>query len=348
MIKKNTFTRTGIFVALVFSLNTVQAQDIHFTQFNAAPLSINPAFTGNFSGQYRLAGIYRNQWASVSVPFKTYGVSYDAPLVYDLSVDDYLAGGIQVYTDKAGDGNLTNFSALASMAYHKFLGADANKSLSVGFQGGYTEKSIDLSRLYFGSDFSNGTFNPGSSTVQNTLNNKVNYFTLNAGINWAHSVSNNFGYSIGFSGMNLNQPQESFEKTPKSDVGLGMRYAAQVGAIGYLNDKFSIRPAVLYQSQSTATEIIAGNEFNFIVGDAEVRSYATSVFAGAWYRTGDALMVTGGFEYKGVRIGLSYDYNTSTLKTASNGNGGFEIAVRYVAPSPIDFARKLVYPCSRF
>jgi len=348
MIRKNKLTRAGLVAALALSLNTVQAQDIHFTQFNAAPLTMNPAFTGNFSGQYRASAIYRDQWRSVTVPFVTYAASFDAPILYDLSVDDYLAAGIQLYNDKAGDGNLSNFSGLLSVAYHKFLGSDANKSLSVGFQGGYTQKSIDLSKLYFGDEFMNGNWQPGTSPDWPNLNNKVNYFTMNAGINWAHSVSDRFGYSVGVSGMNLNQPQESFQKKKNSEVGLGMRYAAQVGAIAYLNDKFSLRPAFLYQTQSTATEMIMGNEFHLIIGDDNVRTVATGVLAGVWYRSDDAMMFTTGIEWNGFRFGASYDYNTSALKTASGGNGGFELSVRYVAPSPLDLARKLIYPCSRF
>jgi hypothetical protein len=62
----------------------------------------------------------------------------------------------------------------------------------------------------------------------------------------------------------------------------------------------------------------------------------------------DAVMVTAGLEFKGFRVGVGYDYNVSDLKNASNGNGGFEISIRYIAPSPIDFARKLLYPCGRF
>src|SRR5690606_7730635 len=132
------------------------AQDIHFTQFDAAPLVVNPAFTGGFNGTFRAAGIYRNQWQSVTIPFVTYSASVDAPIIRDLSIDDYLAAGLQIYNDKAGDGNLSNTSVLASVAYHKFLGGgggDPDKTLSVGFQGGYTSKSIDLSRLYFGNEF---------------------------------------------------------------------------------------------------------------------------------------------------------------------------------------------------
>ncbi len=346
MIRKNTFTRAGLVAAMVFSLQSVQAQDIHFTQFDMAPMIVNPALTGAHQGQWRAAGIYRNQWRSVTVPFVTYAASFDTRLVNDLTHDDYLAAGVQVYNDKAGDGNLSNFSSLVSLAYHKFLGQNVDKTLSIGLQGGYSQKSIDLSRLYFGNEFDNGNFNVGTSGDQ--LNNKVDYFTVNAGLNWSHAVGDRFGYTIGAGAFNLNQPQESLQKRMNSEVGLGIRYAAQAGAVAYLSENFSLRPAVLYQTQATATELVAGNEFHYIVGNSEVRSVATAVFLGGWYRNNDAMMISGGIEWKGFRLGLSYDYNTSSLNTASNGNGGFEIALRYVAPSPLDFARRLVYPCARF
>lgn len=348
MIRKNIIARTGMAAVLALGLQTATAQDIHFTQFNMSPLTVNPAFTGGFSGQYRVAAIYRNQWKSVTIPFVTYGVSFDAPIINDLTTDDYLAAGIELYNDKAGDGNLSNFSGLVSIAYHKFLGEKANKALTVGLQGGYTQKSVDLSKLYFGDEFVNGIWQQGTSQEYPYLNNKINYFTINAGISWSHSASENFGYTIGLAAMNLNQPQESFQKKRNSEVGLGIRYSGQIGAVAYLGEKFSLRPGVLYQSQSTANELIAGNEFHLIVGNPEFRSVATGVFLGGWYRSGDALMVNAGLEWKGVRFGVSYDYNVSSLNSASNGNGGFEIAIRYVAPSPLDFARRLIYPCSRF
>lgn len=343
---KNTISRASLVAALALTFNSVQAQDIHFTQFTASPLIVNPAFTGAFSGQWRAAAIYRNQWGSVTTPFKTYAVSVDAPIINDLSHDDNLAAGLQLYNDRAGDGNLSNLSVLGSIAYHKFLGNGQNKTLSVGFQGGYTQKSIDLTRLYFPNEFNNQGFDPGTSGE--AMNNRVNYFTLNAGLSWAHSVGSRFGYVIGLGANNLNQPQESLMKKRNSDVGLGMRYTAQIGAVAYLSETFSLRPAFLYQSQSTATEMVAGNEFHLIVGNPEFRNFTTAVFLGGYYRSNDALMVNAGVEFKGLRLGVSYDYNTSSLKTASNGNGGFEISLVYIAPDPLDFARKLIYPCTRF
>lgn len=349
MISKRTISRVGLAVALAFTMQgaqQVQAQDVHFTQFNASPLIINPAFTGNFSGKLRASAIYRDQWRSVTVPFKTIAVSVDAPIVHDLTVDDYLAAGIQLYNDRAGDANLSNLSALASVAYHKFLGAGVNKALSVGFQGGYTQKSFDLSKLYFQDNYIDGSFqqvmNPG-------IDNKTDYFVFNAGLSWAHQATDNFSYAIGLGANNLNTPMESFSRrSEKADVGLGMRYNAQVGAIAYVSEKLSLRPALLYQSQVSATEIIAGNEFHLIVGDPEFRTFTTAVFAGAWYRFNDAAMVTAGVEFKGFRLGLAYDYTVSTLKNNARNTGGFELALTWIAPDPLDFARKLIYPCSRF
>jgi type IX secretion system PorP/SprF family membrane protein len=349
MIRKSTIARASIIAALALSVNTTKAQDIHFTQFNAAPLVINPAFTGNFDGMARVTAIYRNQWASVTVPYLTYGASIDAPVIHDLSVDDYLAVGMQVYKDQAGDANLSNFSGLLSVAYHKYLGASVNKVLSVGLQGGYSQKSLDLTRLYFGDEFVNGTWQPGTSQdYQLGLLNQVKYYTVNAGISFAHNPSENFGYVIAAGANNLNNPNDGFSKKLSNQVGLDMRLTGQLGVIWNVSQRFSLRPAVLYQSQSSATEMIAGNEFYYLAGNPEFPMYSTGFFLGGWYRTGDAMMITAGVEFKGIRIGVGYDYNTSDLSNASNGNGGFELCIRYIMPTPLDFAHKLVYPCSRF
>lgn len=331
--------------AVLIASSNLHAQDMHFTQFNGAPMILNPALAGAYSGMYRVTGIYRNQWSSVTTPFVTFGGSIDAPLFRGMSETGYLAGGLSVYNDRSGDGNLANLTALGTIAYHKFLGE--NKALSVGLQGGYTQKSIDLARLYWGDEFYNGGFQPGTTGEQ--LNPKVKYFTANAGLSWSHAPGEGkFAYQIGVAGHNLNQPKESFLKKENNEVGLGMRINAQIGATWNASDRMSIRPAFLYQSQTAATEMIAGSEFLYIMGDPDIRSVATGVFVGGWYRFGDATLITAGLEFKGFRVGFGYDYNMSDLKVASNGNGGFEISLRYVQPNPIDFARRIAFPCARF
>lgn len=323
-----------------------QAQDIHFTQFGASPLNINPAFTGGFWGLYRASMIYRNQWGSVSTPFITYSATFDAPITREISRNDYLAAGMNLYNDRSGDGNLTNLSALASLAYHKSMDEDGYKMLSIGMQGGYSQKSIDLARLYWADEFVNGGFQPGI-TMEN-LKPTTKYFTANAGISWGHRVSDKFSYRIGAAGYNLNQPRESLLQKSNNEVGLGMRINGQIGAEIQAHERLMIRPAFLYQTQTSATEMIAGSEFLYLVGESLIKSEATSVFFGLYDRFGDAMLVTGGLETKGFRLGVSYDYNTSNLKTASNGQGGFEVTLSYIKPNPLDRAFRIIYPCARF
>ena len=64
----------GIWYMILISFTglTLQAQDVHFSQFYAAPLLVNPAQTGNFSGTARVGANYRDQWGSITVPYRTF------------------------------------------------------------------------------------------------------------------------------------------------------------------------------------------------------------------------------------------------------------------------------------
>ena len=353
MIRRNTITRFSLAAAIaLLAPAAIYAQDIHFTQFDMAPLVVNPAFTGNFDGSVRASAIYRNQWASVTVPFVTEGASVDLPVLVERN-GDYLALGLQLYDDKAGDGNLSNFTGLVSIAYSKALGQKddlgRSTSLTVGLQGGYAQESIDLSKLYFGDEWSNGTFVPGTSQEYHLgIGNSINYYLVNAGLALSHG-GQKFSYTIGAAVNNINQPNNSIEKKASSTDLLDMRYTGEIGANWIVGERLSLRPAILYQYQASATELIAGNEFHYQVGGQPgYENFSTAVFLGGWYRTGDAAMITAGVEFKGFRIGVSYDYNISSLNNASNGQGGFEIGIKYIAPNPFKFAGRRTVACTRF
>lgn len=345
MNTKSIVTRLSLAAALTVGSASVFAQDIHFTQFDMAPLVVNPAFTGMFDGTVRAGGLYRSQWGSVTIPYVTMGAHFDMPLYAD-QTGGYMAAGLQLFNDKAGDGNLQNFTGMLSLAYHKIVG---RSDLAVGMQAGYAQKSIDLSKLYFGDESVNGTFTPGTSAEYgNGIGSDVSYYLVNAGVSYSGG-NESFGYVLGVGANNINQPNDALLKKQNSDVGLDMRFTGQLGLTIRSNERFNLRPALLFQSQASATEVIGGSEFMYYISNEPGYSnFSTSVFLGGWYRTSDAVMLTGGVEFKGVRIGLAYDYNISSLNSASNGNGGFEIAIRYIAPYPMKFAAKRVIPCQRF
>src|SRR5579863_2409265 len=100
-----------VLLVVVYAV-TSNAQDIHFSQYYASPLSLNPALTGNVNGVFRASFNYRNQWFNIPTlnsiaPYQTYQASFDMPLLRDRLGNDGFGVGAMFYNDKAGDGALT-------------------------------------------------------------------------------------------------------------------------------------------------------------------------------------------------------------------------------------------------
>ena len=69
--------RFHFFILLLLVTDVVSAQDPSFSQFFASPLTLNPALTGKFNGDLRVAGNYRNQWPTVNKAYVTSTLSID-------------------------------------------------------------------------------------------------------------------------------------------------------------------------------------------------------------------------------------------------------------------------------
>ncbi len=344
-----TIVKSFLFLlAIGFGLNS-SAQDIHFTQFNMSPLTLNPANTGGHDGLWRANAIYRNQWNSVTVPFITFGGSFDAPIMKALGDDNFLAAGVQFFNDQAGDGNLQQTAFLASLAYHLTLDDNSKTRLSLGLQGGYHSMSIDLQNLYWGDEFFNGGFQPG--TTGEFLDPKHDYFTANVGLKWSHNVSDKISYFVGGSAFNLNQPRISFLTKANNEVGLDIRLDGQAGLIWNLTEQLQLKPAVMYQTQSSAQELVAGMELRYVIDPSALSAMAPAVFIGGYTRMDDqgSVLATAGLEYKSFRLGVGYDYmgDKENLGRVSN-YGGFEIALQYIMPNELQRFRNQSYPCARF
>src|SRR5690606_36249476 len=141
-------------VAMVF-VSAVKAQDVHFTQYYASPLTLNPALTVLTQCDLRLSANYRSQWASVSInPYTTGSLSFVmATLQGTLNDGDALGVGLLALYDRSGLGALTNINVGLSVAYHKALGMEKRHTISLGVQGTLVQKSIDFNQLKFEDQF---------------------------------------------------------------------------------------------------------------------------------------------------------------------------------------------------
>ena len=122
-------------------LQTVNCQDLHFSQFNFSPLNENPANTGLFTGDYRFVGNYKNQWPTVPVRFNTVSLSGDMNL-FTLKNGDRVGGGFLFFYDRAGDSRFTDLNADVSFSYIKMLDKGRHHQVSLGAQGRYSESEF--------------------------------------------------------------------------------------------------------------------------------------------------------------------------------------------------------------
>ncbi|MEP7128010.1 MAG: PorP/SprF family type IX secretion system membrane protein [Chitinophagales bacterium] len=310
-----------LLVTLIFSVMAGMAQDIHYSQFYASPLTLNPALTGVNSCNYRVGIMYRNQWSSVSDdPYTTPSISFDINNVLQRIVKTgTLSLGALVLNDKAGAGDLSNLTIAGSIAYQRPLNASRKLNLSIGVQPGYVQKKVDFSKLTFENQFDGQSFDPTLSSNENYVD-KFGYFDLNAGVYLTYDFGKNSGVFLGGSFFHLIPPKESFLN---SDNKLGMRIVGHGGVRIGVTDKLDIIPQVLFMSQSKAQEINLGLSLEYNINPD------VALFIGGYDRLGDAIIAVAGLEFKKVRLGFSYDVNTSALNAVSNNNGGFELSLSY-------------------
>src|SRR3982751_3235683 len=82
----------------------VKAQDPHFSQFFASPLTLNPAFTGKFSGSWRLDANHRDQWPSIPKAYETTSASVDFGILKKrVPENDVFGIGISGLTDASAN-----------------------------------------------------------------------------------------------------------------------------------------------------------------------------------------------------------------------------------------------------
>src|SRR6476619_3630122 len=173
---KNCICFTLFFLALT---TIVRAQDPHFSQFFASPLTLNPALTGKFDGTFRVAGNYRNQWPAFNNVYTTSTISLDFPIMQKRIPEfDTWGVGILALTDKAAGGVLTNNYIGLSTSYHKALNENGYSQLGVGFQATYGQKKLDNSKLVFEDQLTPFGFTGVTQDIFSTANLNINYFDV--------------------------------------------------------------------------------------------------------------------------------------------------------------------------
>lgn len=314
-------------------------QDVHFSQMGYSPLTLNPALSGAHSPLQAIVN-YRSQWRSVNSPFSTIGASVDGRFNQNNKDVGIFAGGINFFNDQSGTQKINTTNVNLHLAYHLMIN-DENK-IGIGIYGGWGQRSINLSDDRWGTQYDgtmddgyNSSLAGGSSILDR---NSFSYFDAGAGL--TYSFSNQEGmmrqtkprvHTTGIAFYHVSSPQIQFSSVYTEN--LYMRWSIFYnGIIGLSNEKGAIEPAIYFNRQGTSMEILYGLYYRHQVNDGSYYTGRNKPFYlhfGLFHRWADALVAKAMMEWNEMSLGFAYDVNISSLTTASNAKGGFELFLRY-------------------
>lgn len=350
-----------LFFVVGFCTTSSQAQDIHYTMFDMAPLELNPAYTGYFAGTFRIGGIYRTQWAGLSITsisngsvpntsgsqgfsgFQTPSAYIDVPFGFPKKkgapIKSWAGVGISFYYDAVGQ--VSNLAASLSLAYHLGLGQKGNTVLSFAVQGGILQHKLG-SNFVFEDQLLNGG---AASQDANFLGGTKTMADFSGGLMLSHRGSK-FGVEGAVSINHFTNPNYSLN-TPQSDDADEARLPMTIIAnlifkIG-LTKRLFLKPLFFFQNMLNTTgkgEGLSSYDLNgqLLLGIHFNDLQDITFYIGGGYRVSGDAIIRIGLDVKGLKFGFAYDINTQgqglSYKAFANTNNtgmAFEVALSYTA-----------------
>ncbi len=346
----------SIFFSVIMCVSAY-AQDIHFSQYTSAPMLLNPALTASWK-DLELTIQQKQQWQSVNA-FSTSGLCFEIKAsrfnwdkadrmtaTYKKKLMKGLAFGLNVYSDKAGDGNMRTNNVNLGIAYHARL--DNLNALSAGIIGGIIQSSISADKLRWNNQYGpNGVFDPAVSPNENIDGSRI-YPDFGTGVVWTYgktdrtiSANNETNIHAGISVMHINRPNQTLLG---GEDRLHMRFTVHGAAtLGITNTSLAVCPSFMFMRQGKQKEITAGMLFRVAMGESsKVTGFKknSTVIMGCYYRHKDAVAPYFGFEFSSYSLGFSYDVNISGLNTVTKSRGGIEITFRFANPEAFLYQNK--------
>jgi type IX secretion system PorP/SprF family membrane protein len=279
---------------IVYSLFGFAQQEPQYAQYMYNMSMVNPAYMIDEPSLVEVGTLYRTQWVGIDGAPKTANVFANIPLneKIELSVNylnDNIGGNVNTSE------NVFNIDAAYKINFNKDL------NISFGLKAGFDH-------LNFSAIGSNVSTDPSFGNTNKTV--------LNIGVG-AFLFHKN--YYVGLSSPNLIPADLSINTDVIYNNNIHGFLIA--GYIYELNDLFKIKP-------STVVKIVGGSPLSFDVSANML--YDNKFELGVSYRYQDAISGLAMLNVtRDLRVGYSYDFNTSELKSYNNGSHEFVLLYRF-------------------
>ncbi len=329
----------ALFLSLFIPL-CMNAQDIHFSQFDNVPMHLSPALTGVFNGDLRFNGNYRSQWHDVPITYRTAYFAVDKKWYTCEKKTNFFGGGAVFFYDWAGDGNLSTGHLSLNGSYTHRL---THKSyLTAGLQLSGYQRKFDEADLRFDAQYTGKEYNSNLSNRETFEDTNIFYGDVGLGLNYHFQHPDGKSrttFDLGAGLLHINTPQKSFYDDP--DEELPARLALYGLGTIQLRSKLDVVLRLTGGFQGPHREYLIGAGIKPHLNLEKTKELA--VLLGLSYRfnrggfgTGDALIPNAEVHYKTWRFGLSYDINISGFDIATGGFGGPEFSAIYTFKKPVE------------
>lgn len=344
-----------LFAIVCFCIGAQQkafAQDIHFSQYTLAPLTLNPALAGFYSGDHRAFLNYKNQWngmAASGAAYTTSMCSYDTKLLTRKFKKAYVGAGFNAFRDVAGDLNLG--TTQLNLSFSGVVTLNNKQQMSGGIQAGFVQKSISTSEMKWDSQYDpDDGYDPTLPSNDVVSIAPKMYGDVSGGLAWTYNGTKSTTYStnqkkftLGVAVFHINRPNHKFEIYNADVDQLNMKFTVHgSGHIAFGKSGYQLVPSFAYFKQGPTMELDLGTMVRWVIkAESRYTGYVQgmALSLGAQYRSGDAIIPMLLYEYSDFALGVSYDVNTSSLVRGTRGRGGFELALRYIKPVGISSTR---------
>ena len=340
------FTTILLFFCSAYGL----AQDAQFSQYYAASLYLNPAFSGIYNDP-SLHMNHKRQVQSVDVINELTQVSFIFPIKPQGKLEQSVAGaGIMAFNEKSGfQGIYDRNSVFLNYAQNLKFGLLSSYLISIGVQAGYEIRKLNFSKLTWGSQYNAFYGFDDSLPIPVTeFNEQQQNFVVNAGVMYYYNPERNYllhNYSafVGFSATNLNRPNTSFTIESENPEPMLWKYN---GGIEFKFNKLFVTPSLLYLYIRHNQQFNAGLNLSYVPNAERYRAKGTQLLFGSWYRLRDSFIFMGGIKFSSLTVRVSYDMN-STLFVPEKGvdlaQNSMEISIQYSLSKNLDI-RKISNP----
>lgn len=293
---------------LLGGLYCSNAQDVHFSQFYENTSLRNPALVGIMGGDYKAGAIYRSQWSTLAVPFTTALASYETRICVNKETRDYLNFGLTGLSYKAGKAGFSTSSVYATINFSKSLEDEYSTYLSIGLTGAYLQRSFDMSKMTFASQFQGGGFSANNPTNEQFRTTTATGYDIGAGASLTGQVGKKkrSKYYLGLGAYNIVPFTEAYIMNSPY-LRKSVRWTGNLGFTTPINQVMNFIVHANYQMQGQYNETQLGALIAFKnKADADNTTFIFST--GCFYRLRDAVIPTVKMEYRNWAINFSYDY----------------------------------------